>query len=107
MSFGKSSVRLWISVAILGILVGAIAVAQVGESEVAGSIKDPSGAPVPAKVTLTNQDSGVARVFTADAEGRYRFVVPPGRYSLKVEATGFKTETVTGIVLNIGIHADQ
>lgn len=86
-----------------------VASAQSGDAEVTGLVKDPSGAPiVNATVTLVNQDSGVTRSTTADSEGRYRFVaVPPGKYSLKTEATGFKTESVTGLVLTIGTHLDR
>jgi protocatechuate 3,4-dioxygenase beta subunit len=58
---------------------------QIGDAEMAGAVKDPSGAPVAAaKVTLTNQDSGVARSGNTDSDGRYRFAsISPGRYSLK------------------------
>ncbi len=71
-------------------------VAQASDAEIAGGIKDPSGAPVAsAKVTLTNEDSGLARTIAADSEGRYRFAVQPGHYALKTEAPGFRTETVT------------
>jgi Carboxypeptidase regulatory-like domain/TonB dependent receptor len=108
MSFGKHSIRLSIPVAVSLTLSAAMVFAQIGESEIGGAVKDPSGAPVPtAKITLTNQDSGVARTLSADPGGRYRFVVPPGRYSLKTEATGFKTETLTDLVLTIGSHAER
>ncbi|MDQ6706527.1 MAG: carboxypeptidase-like regulatory domain-containing protein, partial [Acidobacteriota bacterium] len=86
-----------------------IVFAQASDAEITGLIKDPSGAPVTSTVvTLINQDSGFTRTTTADGDGRYRFVaLTPGRYSLKTEATGFKPETVTGIVLNIGTHVDR
>jgi hypothetical protein len=86
-----------------------LAVAQVGDAEMAGSVKDPTGAPVPsAKLTLTNQDSGVARSTNSDGDGRYHFAaILPGRYSIKAEATGFRTETVTDMVLNVGTHLDR
>lgn len=83
-------------------------VAQTSDAEIAGGIKDPSGTAVAsAKVTLTNQDSGLARTIAADGEGRYRFAVQPGNYALRIEAPGFRTETVTNLVLNIGIHVDK
>jgi hypothetical protein len=85
-----------------------ISFAQSSDAEIAGAIKDAGGAGVPsAKVTLTNQDSGVAHNIAADAEGRYRFAIPPGKYSLKIEAAGFRTETITDLVLNIGTHFDK
>src|SRR5271166_1738697 len=100
---------LWTSMAILVALTAGMATAQIGDAEIAGVVKDPSGAPVMgAAVTLTNQDSGFTRVVTADSEGRYRFsAIPPGRYALKTEATGFKTESITDLVLNIGTHLNK
>src|SRR5215467_8535752 len=82
--------------------------AQVGDADVSGMVTDPSAGPVPgAKVSLTNEDSGVVRSTVADNEGRYRFLaLAPGRYALRTEAPGFKTESLTGIVLNVGSHVD-
>jgi hypothetical protein len=87
----------------------AIVFAQVGDAELSGVINDPSGAPVAAaKVSLINEDSGVNRTIVGDAEGRYRFpALAPGRYSLKAEATGFRSESITGIVLNVGSHIEK
>jgi len=70
-----------------------IAAAQASDAEITGLAKDPAGAQIPsANVTLVNQDSGFTRTVTTDADGRYRFVaLPPGTYTIKVEATGFKT----------------
>ena len=85
------------------------AFAQASDAEIAGVAKDASGGPViAANVTLSNQDSGFTRTSPTDAEGRYRFpALAPGRYNLKLEATGFKAENVTGIVLDIGTHAQK
>jgi len=85
------------------------AMAQSGQGEITGVIKDPSGAGVPnAAVSLVNQDSGVTRVAKSESDGRYLFAaVPPGRYSLKIEATGFKPVTVTDIEVVIGAHVDR
>src|SRR5258708_4794745 len=98
----------WIS-ASLALFVVAVASAQSGNADITGMVKDPSGAPVAgATLSLTNQDSGVARSGVADSEGRYRFsAILPGRYSLKTEAAGFRPETITDIVLNIGAHLDK
>lgn len=86
----------------------AVIYAQTSEAELTGMVKDPSGAPVAgAKVTVTNQDTGVTRTMNTDADGRYRFSVLPGRYSLAAEATGFKKETLTDMVLTVGMHLDK
>src|SRR5438128_1005822 len=94
--------------AVLSIALSLNLVGQSGDAEVTGIVKDQSTAPIPATLSLVNEDSGVTRTTTADAEGRYRFVsVPPGRYSLKTEATGFKTETATGFAISIGARVDH
>jgi hypothetical protein len=87
----------------------ALSFGQAGDAEIGGLVKDASGAAVAgATVTLTNQDSGVVRSAVADPEGRYRLLaLPPGRYSLKVEAPGFKSEAVTDLVLTIGTKLDR
>ena len=79
-------------------------IAQDISGTIGGTILDPSGAAVPnAKVTVTNTDRNqVVRTVTTDASGTYSApLIPIGNYSIKVEATGFKTETRTGIVLNV------
>ena len=99
----------------LAILAAAVVIAcpivaqTTGDAEIAGLIKDPSGSAIPeATASLINQDTGVIRTLKSDAEGRYRFpAVLPGRYSLKVEAAGFATSTLSNIDLNIGAHVDH
>src|ERR1041385_815878 len=115
--FGLKGVFMFLSqrLALLGILVAvaivlsSVAWGQASDAEITGLVKDPSSAPVAGTtVTLMNQDSGFKRTTSTDSEGRYRFVaLSPGRYSLKVEATGFRTESVTDILLNIGTHVDR
>src|SRR5205807_1531234 len=58
---------------------------------VRGTVSDPSGAVIPkASVRLTSNASGYDRTIPTDKEGRYRFVnVPPGEFTLHVEAPGF------------------
>ena len=99
-------ILLWIS---LAAVLAAIAFAQSGDAEITGIVKDPTGTPIAhAALTLTNLDSGVARSVVSDSDGRYRFfAIPPGRYGVKAEAVGFKTESITGMVLNIGTHLDR
>src|SRR5579872_5172024 len=100
--------RLWTSLVTAAMLACA-ASAQTGDAELAGVVKDPGGAPVPsAKVSLTNKDTGVTRATVTDTDGHYRFsAVLPGVYSLRTEATGFRTESLTGLVLNVGANLDR
>ena len=82
--------------------------AQTSDAVLAGSVKDPSSAPVAgAKVTATNQDTGISRTIDTDSEGRFQFSVLPGRYSLTAEASGFKKETLTDLALTVGMHLNQ
>src|SRR5215475_13114376 len=100
----------FIAILAIAFLVGRPSIAQTtGDAEITGLVKDASGSAIPgATVSLTNQDTGVLRTFKSDAEGRYRFAaVLPGRYSLKVEATGFSASTLSDITLNIGAHVDH
>src|SRR5712692_1932507 len=61
-------------------------------SRVVGVVSDPTGAAVPnAKVTLTNQATGVSFTTTTTDSGTYVFeAVQVGSYSVTVETQGFK-----------------
>ena len=69
-----------------------------------GTVEDPKGAGVPgAKVTLANKDTGFTREFTSNDTGRFTFtLIPPGRYELSVEKTGFNAYRQANIVLTVG-----
>ena len=67
--------------------------AQTTTGSIVGTITDPSGAAVPgAVITVTNEATGIVAIrLTADSSGNYvATTLPPGRYSVTVEATGFK-----------------
>ncbi len=68
-----------------------------------GVVTDPSGGVISgATVTLTNNGTGAIRTATTDASGNYKFsLIPPGAYSLKFEAPGFKTSTVPSVTVNV------
>ena len=69
-----------------------IASAQGTTGTLRGQILDPSGATGPnAQVTTTNQATGVAVKISATSAGTYNFPsLIPGRFSVAVEAPGFK-----------------
>ena len=66
--------------------------AQVTTADVLGTVTDNSGAVLPnAKVTITNTATNQSRSEQSNGEGDYVFtLLLPGRYSVRVEATGFK-----------------
>ena len=58
-----------------------------------GTVSDPSGAAIPgAKVTITDQGSGLTRSVVSDKNGEYSFAqLNPGTYRLEVTKDRFKT----------------
>src|SRR5438309_3444178 len=66
--------------------------AQSDLGRISGFAKDPSGATVPnAKVTVRSNNGGVERQATTNESGYYVITnVPPGLYTLTVEASGFQ-----------------
>ncbi|HET7230039.1 MAG TPA: carboxypeptidase regulatory-like domain-containing protein, partial [Longimicrobium sp.] len=60
------------------------------QAVVSGSVREAGGAPVAAAVVQATQAASTARVVaTADAQGRYRLVLPAGAYHLKAERVGY------------------
>ncbi|MCL6508973.1 MAG: TonB-dependent receptor, partial [Bryobacteraceae bacterium] len=81
-----------IMAAFLALFIASAAAAQTFTAALRGTVTDPSGAAIPgAKVVITEVERNIDRETTTDAEGRYAFfALPPGRYSLSVEAGGFR-----------------
>ena len=72
-----------------------------GDSVVSGTVLDQSGAVVPrVKVTLINQDSKETKTVSANDSGRFEFAsLPPGSYTIKIEARTFTTLNVINVVV--------
>jgi len=68
-----------------------------------GTVTDPSGAVISgASVAADNKATGQERTTTTDASGVYKFSqLPPGDYSVKFSASGFKTSEVGSVTINI------
>jgi len=80
------------------------ALAQDVSGNIAGNVLDPHGAGVPhAKVFVIHSERNqVVRTLTTDSGGNYSApLIPIGVYDIKVEAAGFKTETIAGITVNV------
>ena len=77
---------LWLASSLLG---------QSFTGSVNGLVTDESGAAVgAAKIVVTDRDRGTTFGSVADASGRFVVTaLPPGNYSLIVEAVGFKRQT--------------
>ena len=74
---------------------------QTVSSSLIGTVVDPADAAVAnAPVTLTDIETKSTRTANTDNAGTYRFLsIDPGNYTLTVKATGFKSETQTGIAI--------
>jgi len=71
-------------------MVAAIAVAQ-DTASLTGTVRDSSGGViVGAEVAIKNIDQGLVRTFRSNSSGEYlAAALPPGRYSITVNAPGF------------------
>src|SRR6266496_1455369 len=74
--------------------------AQFGAS-LQGTVQDKSGAKIAnAKVSVTEQATGVIHDATSSAEGFYRLSeLPPGLYTVAVDATGFKSHLTKNVTV--------
>jgi Carboxypeptidase regulatory-like domain len=72
-----------------------------------GTVTDQSGAVVPgATITATNTDTGFKRSAVANERCDFLLVqLPIGNYTLTAEMTGFRTESRSGIVLQVDQRA--
>jgi hypothetical protein len=86
---GKVTLRTCVVVALV---VGPVASAQVTTGEIAGRVSDAEDLPVPgATVTAMNPATGFARSATTSAAGAYTIaLLPPGRYTVTAEFSGFR-----------------
>jgi hypothetical protein len=84
------------------------AAAQIQSGTISGTVLDSSGSVVPgAVVTIISDQTGAKRSATAnDAGGFTVTALPPGGYSLKVEASGFAAVERTGVTLSADERLD-
>ncbi len=93
------------SVLMLFMLVPAVSFAQATSSTIAGLVTDASGSPlVSAVVTVRDENTGLSRSARTDAAGEFRMRnIPIGYdYTASASSSGFGTETVDGISVNLG-----
>ncbi len=80
------------------------ALAQRTTANVYGLVKDPTGAVIPGvTVVLTNEETGVEHALTSNQVGEFSATfLPVGRYTLKINAQGFKSFIQKGLELTAG-----
>jgi hypothetical protein len=78
--------------------------AQAVTGSLAGSVVDATGAVLPGvTVTLISEENNAERTTTTDASGSFVFVaLRAGRYTIKIEAAGFRPFVRTGGVVQTG-----
>jgi hypothetical protein len=74
---------------------------------ISGRIEDASGAAIPtATVTVTSEETGLARTVSSDATGTYRVLaLPVGLYQVRAEKEGFSATVRSGLNLVVGQEA--
>ena len=77
--------------------------AQTTSTEILGLVTDASGALAPgARVTIMRLATGERRTAITDASGEFSFpLIEIGEYTVRCEMQGFKTQTITGLRLEI------
>ncbi len=97
------SIGLWAA----AIVLSAASVFAQQNASVSGIVTDESKGVLPGvTVTATSLDSGRVSTAVTDAKGEYQLVnLPPGRYSLGAELTGFGSATVPVLELRVGQNA--
>ena len=88
----------WLALPVMG---------QATTGTLTGLVTDPQGAIVSgATITLTHSETRVETRATSNDQGEFVFPqVPPGRYSLSVEATNFKKALATDLIIAVGISS--
>ena len=83
--------------------------AQSVNGSLSGTVTDPAAAVTPnAVVTLTSEETGVAKTCTVGIDGLYTFPnVPTGTYDLRVAAKGFRDYVQKGITVRVGANVRQ
>lgn len=84
-----------------------LAKAQLPTGTILGVVKDASGAVVPeARLVARHTDTGQTRTVLSNSAGSFRFsALPVGRYELRVEHPGFRTEVRSGLTLTVAQEA--
>ena len=82
--------------------------AQVNTAELYGVVKDPSGNVVPAaRIRAVTLDTGLTRTMVTQENGGYAFLgLAPARYSVSIDAPGFRPVLAKEITLNVGQKAE-
>lgn len=95
-------------VIVLCFSIAALAQSQASSGQISGVVTDSNGAVVAnATVKAKNKSTGLERSANSSEDGLYTIVLlPPGNYTVVVEASGFAASTIDDVVVNVGRTAD-
>jgi hypothetical protein len=100
----------WLAICCCTLLLASLVVSApargqaISTGTITGVVTDPTGALVAgATVTITNTDTSTTRTAVTNESGRYLFAdIPPGKYDVSINKTGFRTTKVPGQELTVG-----
>ena len=94
---------------VVGVLISGLAVTGWAQAtaQVAGTVKDQSGAVLPGvEVSMTQAETGLMRSAVTNETGSYAMTnLPIGPYRFEASLPGFRTYAQTGIVLQVNANA--
>ena len=93
----------WLVFATFTLFAALLAAQSAGTGALTGTVTDPTGAVVPGvSVLLVSLETNQTRTTTTGSDGAYKFsLLPPGSYSVRFSASGFKTSEVPSVVVNV------
>jgi hypothetical protein len=96
-------VQPWVALLVALVAPATQSAAQAVYGSIAGTVADSSGATAPgASVTITSLERGMVDTVTSNASGYYlKERLLPGRYELKAELRGFRTQVVALVVVGV------
>src|SRR5271165_887640 len=97
------TVRNFLSVGFLCLILASVARAQAGRGSISGLVTDPGGALVPgAQIVLVSPATGVTQHTVTSGAGLYTFIsLNPGVYEVTASQTGFKSVAQDKIAVNV------
>jgi len=100
----KSATRLVILLMLLLLFSAIVSAQSIATASLSGTVKDPHGAVVPgATITVQNSEKSFERSTLSGGDGGYQILqVPPGNYTITVEAKGFAKYTDKDVSLTVG-----
>ena len=96
---------LWLGLLLLGLSASLAQVCSAqGEASIQGTVSDSTGGAIgSAAIRIKNLETGAERNLITDEAGRYDAAsLPVGRYDVRAEKNGFRSQEKTGISLAVG-----